>query len=218
MMNDPILQEFTDAGAILHGHFILSSGRRSGTYLQCAQVLTDTARAQRLGKLLAQKVAEEIGASNIDLVVAPAMGGLIIGYELARQLGKPSIFCERVEGVFTFRRGFEIAPEARVLVVEDVVTTGISSRETFVAIEQAGGVVVGEASLIDRTNGEVELGLPYVSLLTLFVPSFAADALPEDLAAIPAVKPGSRGMKLKKSLGTVGSLAFFLRISALVKA
>ena len=196
MLNDPILQEFTDAGAILHGHFILSSGRRSGTYLQCARVLTDTARAQRLGKLLAQKVAEEIGASNIDLVVAPAMGGLIIGYELARQLGKPSIFCERVDGVCSpFRRGFEIAPEARVLVVEDVVTTGISSRETFVAIEEAGGMVVGEASLIDRTNGEVDLGVPYVSLLTLFVPSFAADALPEDLAAIPAVKPGSRGLK-----------------------
>jgi orotate phosphoribosyltransferase len=190
-----ILKEFSDAEAILHGHFILSSGLRSPTYLQCARVLMDTARAQRLGKALADKVAREIGSEKIDLVVAPAMGGLIIGYEVARQLGKPSIFCERVEGNFTFRRGFEVSKGARVLVVEDVVTTGISSRETFACIEAQGGKVVAECSLVDRSNGEANLGVPYVALLALQVPTYSPDALPASLQSIPAVKPGSRGLK-----------------------
>lgn len=192
MKKEEILAEFEAAEAILSGHFILSSGKRSPTYLQCARVLMDTSRAEKLVAALIDKVQQEIDVDAIDVVVAPAMGGVIVGYEVARQLNKPSIFCERPTGTFEFRRGFDLNKGDKVLVVEDVVTTGLSSRECFECIEAAGGRVVAECSLVDRSNGSVDLGVPYVSLLQLDVPVYDPNALPEALASIPAIKPGSR--------------------------
>jgi orotate phosphoribosyltransferase len=199
MQESQILQEFTAAEAILKGHFILSSGRHSDTYLQCARVLMLPSRAEKLCHALAEKLRAEIDITAIDLVVAPAMGGVIVGYEMARQLGKPSIFCERQEGVFTFRRGFDMPQGAKVLVVEDVVTTGLSSKETFHTIETAGGKVVAECALIDRSNGSANLGVPLVTLLKLEVPSYAPEEIPAALQKIPAIKPGSRWLQEKAS-------------------
>jgi orotate phosphoribosyltransferase len=192
MNHDAIVQEFKDAGAILSGHFILSSGLHSDTYLQCARVLMDAKRAERLAGALAGKVEERFGKQAFDWVVAPAMGGVIIGYEMGRQLGIPSIFCERVDGSFALRRGFAIEKGDRVLVVEDVVTTGKSSKETFECIRHHGGEVVAEASLIDRSNGTSNLGVPLVSLAVLEVKTYEEDKLPPELAATPGIKPGSR--------------------------
>ncbi len=188
---DQVLAEFRDAGALLDGHFILSSGLHSARYLQCARVLMDPARAERLARALAAKLPAEIRTA-VDAVVSPAMGGVIIGHEMGRALGRPAMFVERPEGVFGLRRGFALDPGARVLMVEDVVTTGLSSREAIAAIEAAGGRVVGAASLVDRSPGEVDLGVPYTSLVRIDVPTFAADDLPPALAALPAIKPGSR--------------------------
>jgi len=195
MTRDEVLGEFRDAGALLEGHFLLSSGLHSPVYLQCARVLMDPARAARLCRALADSIEATLGKGAIDLVVSPAMGGVVVGYEVARQLGVPSIFTERVEGAFTLRRGFDIPEGARVLMAEDIVTTGKSSRECIACIESFGGTVVGASCLIDRSDGEVDLGVPLVSLTGYKVPAYEADALPADLAAIPAVKPGSRGLK-----------------------
>ncbi len=197
MNENEILAEFKAAEAILSGHFVLSSGRHSPTYLQCARVLMDPARAERLCIALAAKLQKTIDISMIDMVVAPAMGGVIVGYELARHLKKPSIFCERQEGTFAIRRGFEISKGAGVLVVEDVVTTGLSSKETFQCIEKAGGKVLAECSLIDRSNGQADLGVPFVSLLTLEVPSYPPEEVPEELSKLPITKPGSRWLQQK---------------------
>ena len=191
MTEDEILDEFRDADALLEGHFILSSGLRSPRYLQCARVLMDPARAERLARALAARLPSAIRES-IDVVVSPAMGGVIIGHEMGRALGRPAMFVERPEGRFELRRGFRLDPGARVLMVEDVVTTGLSSREAIVAIEAAGGKVVGAASLVDRSGGTADLGVPYTPLIRIDVPTFAADALPPELQAIPAIKPGSR--------------------------
>src|SRR5687767_2357697 len=155
MTNEEILAEFKAAGALLDGHFILSSGLRSPRYLQCARVLMDPARAGRLCAALALKVKAKIG-DGIDLVASPAMGGVIVGYEMARQLGVEAIFFERVEGKLSLRRGFTIAKGARVLMVEDIVTTGLSSRECIAGIHQEGGETVGAACLIDRSGGKAE--------------------------------------------------------------
>ena len=190
MTEDEVLGEFRAAGALLEGHFILSSGLHSARYLQCARVLMDGARAGRLARALADKLADLRG--EIDVVVSPAMGGVIIGHEMGRALGVPAMFVERPDGVFHLRRGFALDAGARVLMVEDVVTTGLSSKEAIRAIEAAGGMVVAAASLVDRSGGSVELGVPYVALVALDVPTFAADDLPPSLAAIPAIKPGSR--------------------------
>ena len=187
MTDDEILAEFRAAGALLEGHFILSSGLRSPRYLQCARVLMDPARAERLARALAAKLPDVA----VDAVVSPAMGGVIIGHEMGRALGKPAMFVERPDGIFALRRGFALDSGTRVLMVEDVVTTGLSSREAILAIEAAGGTVVGAASLVDRSNGTVDLGVPYTSLIRLDVPTYAADDLPPALAAIPAIKPGS---------------------------
>ena len=192
-----IYKEFTDAEAILKGHFILSSGLHSDTYLQCARVLMDTARAERLCAALAAKLKLTLPNVKFDLVVAPAMGGVIVGYEMGRQLRVPTIFCERENGAFTFRRGFYIPAGSKVLVVEDVVTTAKSSLETIDCIKANGGEVLAEASLICRGDGASRLPVPLVSLLTLSVPSYAADALPKHLADVPAVKPGSRWLQAK---------------------
>ena len=191
MTDDEILAEFRAAEALLEGHFILSSGLRSPRYLQCARVLMDPKRASRLAEALADKLPGETRAS-IDVVVSPAMGGVIIGHEMGRALGKNAMFVERPEGVFGLRRGFRLDPGARVLMVEDVVTTGLSSKEAIAAIEEAGGKVVAAASLVDRSGGTVELGVPFTPLIRIDVPTYAADDLPPDLADIPAVKPGSR--------------------------
>ena len=191
MTDEEILAEFRDAEALLEGHFILSSGLRSPRYLQCARVLMDPERASRLADALADKLGEDLRAM-IDVVVSPAMGGVIIGHEMGRALGKPAMFVERPDGVFGLRRGFRLEPGQRVLMVEDVVTTGLSSKEAIAAIHEAGGKVVAAASLVDRSGGTVELGVPFVPLIRIDVPTYAADDLPPDLAAIPAVKPGSR--------------------------
>lgn len=195
-MNDTaIIQEFLDAEAMLKGHFILSSGLHSETYLQCARVLMDPARADRLCAELARRIEAKFGTDAFDVVVAPAMGGVIVGYEMARQLRLPSLFCERQDGQFTLRRGFTLEPGQRVLLVEDVVTTGKSSLETVVCVESFGAKVVAEASLIDRSGGTHGLPFPLVSLLMLDVPTYPPDALPAHLKDIPAVKPGSRWLK-----------------------
>ena len=191
MTDDEILAEFRAADALLEGHFILSSGLRSPRYLQCARVLMDGARAERLARALAAKLPAEI-ADSIDAVVSPAMGGVIIGHEMGRALGRPAMFVERPEGEFFLRRGFALDPGARVLMVEDVVTTGLSSKEAIRAIEAAGGIVVAAASLVDRSGGSAELGVPYVPLIRIDVPTYSAEDLPPELIAIPAVKPGSR--------------------------
>lgn len=186
-----VLKEFEKAGALLNGHFILSSGLHSARYLQCARALMDAKRAAKLCKALAGKVREEID-KEIDFVVSPAMGGVIVGYEMGRQLSVPSMFLERPTGSFELRRGFAIPKGARCLMVEDIVTTGLSSREAIAAIRENGGRVVGGACLIDRSGGKAKIGTKLVSLAKLKIPAYEADKLPPDLAQIPAVKPGSR--------------------------
>jgi orotate phosphoribosyltransferase len=188
-----VLEEFKEAGALLDGHFILSSGLHSANYLQCARVLMDSRRAERLCKALAAKVTKEI-PGQIDIVVSPAMGGVVVGYEMGRQLGVPAIFFERVDGKLVLRRGFTIEPGARVLMVEDIVTTGLSSRECIAGIADEGGKTVGAACLINRSGGTADIGVKLVALTALDIPSYPADQLPSELARTPAVKPGSRGL------------------------
>jgi orotate phosphoribosyltransferase len=189
--DEEILAEFRAAEALLEGHFILSSGLRSPRYLQCARVLMDGARAERLARALAAKLPPKL-RDSIDAVVSPAMGGVIVGHEMGRALGKPAMFVERPEGAFQLRRGFSLKPGERVLMVEDVVTTGMSSKEAIAAIEEAGGKVIAEASLVDRSGGTVNLGLPFFPLIRIDVPTYDASDLPAELAKIPAIKPGSR--------------------------
>jgi len=191
MSDEEILAEFRAADALLEGHFILSSGLRSPRYLQCARVLMDGARAERLAQALADKIPAEL-RQQIEAVVSPAMGGVIIGHEMGRALGKPAMFVERPQGVFELRRGFRIEQGTRVLMVEDVVTTGLSSREAIEAVRAAGGSVVAEAALVDRSGGTADLGIPFFPLIRIDVPTYSADAVPPELAAIPAIKPGSR--------------------------
>ena len=191
MTNDQILAEFRAAGALLEGHFILSSGLRSPKYLQCARVLMDPARAERLARALADRIPEDLRA-EIEMVVSPAMGGVIIGHEMGRALGKPAMFVERPHGPFELRRGFDLPPGAKVLMVEDVVTTGLSSREAIEAVRRAGGDVIAEAALVDRSSGKADLGIPFFPLIRIDVPAYEPDALPPELASIPATKPGSR--------------------------
>jgi orotate phosphoribosyltransferase len=191
MTEEEVLAEFRAAGALLEGHFILSSGLHSPRYLQCARVLMDPMRASRLASALAATLPREL-RSQVDAVVSPAMGGVIIGHEMGRALGVPAMFVERPTGRFEFRRGFSLEPESRVLLVEDVVTTGLSSREAISAVEEAGGKVVAAAALIDRSGGAANLGLPLFTLARLNVPTYPADALPAELASLPAEKPGSR--------------------------
>jgi len=191
MNDDAILDEFRQAEALLEGHFILSSGLRSSRYLQCARVLMDPRRAARLCDELARRLPNDVRES-IDVVISPAMGGVIVGHEMGRSLGVPAMFLERPTGTFELRRGFRIDAGTRVLMMEDVVTTGLSSREAIAAIQVAAGTVVAAASLVDRSNGNADLGVPFFPLIRLDVPSYHPDALPADLASIPAIKPGSR--------------------------
>jgi orotate phosphoribosyltransferase len=191
MSDDEILGEFRAAAALLEGHFILSSGLRSPRYLQCARVLMDPARAERLARELATRIPDDV-AGRIQAVISPAMGGVIIGHEMGRALGRPAMFLERPQGTFELRRGFRIEPGQRALMVEDVVTTGLSSREAIDAVRAAGGEVVAEAALVDRSSGKADLGVPFFPLIRIDVPTYEADAVPPGLAAIPPTKPGSR--------------------------
>ena len=193
MTDEQILAEFRSANALLDGHFILSSGLRSPRFLQCARVRMDPKRAEKLAQALADKIPAETRTA-IDTVISPAMGGVIIGHEMGRALGVPAMFVERPDGVFALRRGFALDPGTKVLMVEDVVTTGLSSREAIAAIEAAGGTVIAAASLVDRSGGTADLGVPFVPLIRIDVPTYAADDLPPELAAIPAIKPGSRAI------------------------
>jgi orotate phosphoribosyltransferase len=191
MTDDEILSEFRAADALLEGHFILSSGLRSPRYLQCARVLMDPARAERLARELAARIPN-IVRDQIEVVISPAMGGVIIGHEMGRALGKPAMFVERPQGVFELRRGFSLEPGTKVLMIEDVVTTGLSSREAIEAVRNAGGDVVAEAALVDRSAGTADLGVPFYPLIRIDVPTYDAESVPAELAAIPAIKPGSR--------------------------
>ena len=191
MQDEEVLAEFRASKALLEGHFLLSSGRHSAHYLQCARVLMDPERASRLALALAAKLPREL-RKEIQKVVSPAMGGVIIGHEMGRALGVEAIFVERPDGTFELRRGFSLEPGETVLLVEDVVTTGKSSREAIKAVEAAGGKVIAAAALVDRSAGEVDLGVPFQPLIELSFPTYAADELPPELEGTPAVKPGSR--------------------------
>ncbi len=191
MQDEDVLAEFRGCQALLEGHFLLSSGRHSAHYLQCARVLMDPMRASRLAEALAKRLPRD-ARQQITRVVSPAMGGLIIGHEMGRALGVEALFVERPTGTFEFRRGFALNPGDKVLMVEDVVTTGLSSREAIAAIEAAGGEVIAAAALVDRSAGSVDLGVPFHALVALNFPTYAPDDVPAALAAVPVTKPGSR--------------------------
>lgn len=191
MTEDEILSEFRSVDALLEGHFLLSSGRHSAYYLQCARLLMNPERAGRIALALTQKMPREL-RNEIQAVISPAMGGLIIGHEMGRALGVDAMFVERPDGVFGLRRGFTITPGTKILMMEDVVTTGLSSREAIAAIEAAGGHVIAAGAVVDRSAGTVDLGVPFFPLIQLNFPTYAPDELPPELVATEAVKPGSR--------------------------
>src|SRR3569623_1202193 len=193
MTTDEVLAIFRECGAILEGHLILSSGLRSPVFLQKARVFMYPDKAERLCRALAEKI-RAAGYGNVSKVVSPAVGGIIPGYESARHLGLPAIYTERVEGRFELRRGFEIARGEKVIVVEDIVSTGLSIRECIDCLRRIGADGVAAACRIDRSAGEAEIGVPLVSLTQYKVPAYPPDNLPPELAALPAVKPGSRGL------------------------
>jgi orotate phosphoribosyltransferase len=190
MNTEDVLNEFREAGALREGHFVLSSGLHSPVFLQKNLVFMDTARCERLCKALADKIVATVGA--VDVAISPAVGGIIPGYETARHLKVRSLYVEREGGQFKLRRGFTVEPGEKVVMVEDIVTTGLSSRECIAAIQAAGGEVVAAACIVDRSGGRADVGVPLVALATLDVPAYAADALPPELAALPIEDPGSR--------------------------
>jgi orotate phosphoribosyltransferase len=188
MTQDEVLQVFRNTGALLEGHFILRSGLHSRQYFQCALALQQMPVVEKLGSVLADKVRQFRAVT----VIAPALGGLVIGQEVARQLGVRFIFAEKEEGKLELRRGFKITPGEKILVIEDVVTKGGRVQETIDIVRAHGGHVTGVAAIVDRSNGAVNFGLPFASLISLQVELFKPDKLPPDLAAIPAIKPGSK--------------------------
>ena len=193
MTPDQVLKEFEKAGALLRGHFLLSSGLHSDVFLQKALVFQDARRTAKLCKALAEKVREEVKAS-FTAIVSPAVGGIVPGYEMGRQMGLPAMYVERQDGTFQLRRGFSLTKNQPVLMVEDIVTTGLSSRECLEAIRAAGGKPVAAACLIDRSGGKAKLGVKFVPLATVKFPAWEADKLPAHLKDSKAVKPGSRGL------------------------
>jgi orotate phosphoribosyltransferase len=193
MTRDEVLDEFRSAGALLEGHFILSSGRRSAVFIQKFRVFEDPARTEKVCRALASKISARFG--KVDVVVAPAIGGIVPGYEIARALGARSIFVEREDSTFQLRRGFEIRPGERAIVVEDIVTTGLSAREALNSLADQPGEIVGVACLIDRSAGKADLGAPLVALCEFAVPDYDPRDLPPELAALPPTKPGSRGIQ-----------------------
>ena len=194
MTPDQVLKEFAKAGALLKGHFILSSGLHSDTFLQKALVFQDAKRTAKLARALAAKVKEQV-PGRIDAIVSPAVGGIVPGYEMGRAMGLPAMYVERENGVFVLRRGFHLDKTMRVLIVEDIVTTGLSSRECIEAVKATGAKVAAEACLIDRSGGKAKLGVKLIALASLKIPAWEADKLPPHLKDTPAVKPGSRGLK-----------------------
>lgn len=194
MTNEDVLAIFRECGAMLEGHFILSSGLRSPVFLQKAKVFQYAHQTEKLCRALAEKIRAQ-GYVDVTKVVSPAIGGIIPGYETSRHLGVPALYTERVDGQFELRRGFEIEPDDKVIVVEDIVSTGLSIRECVDALRKIGANVVAAACLIDRSAGEADVGVPLVSLIQYKVPAYPADQLPPELAAIPAIKPGSRGIQ-----------------------
>ncbi|HUZ06217.1 MAG TPA: orotate phosphoribosyltransferase [Candidatus Paceibacterota bacterium] len=188
MTKDEALQIFRDSGALLEGHFILRSGLHSRQFFQCALALQQMPVVEKLGAALAAKL-KPLGAVT---VVSPAMGGLVIGQEVARQLGLRFIFVEKEDGKLVLRRGFKLLPGEKILVVEDVVTKGGRVQETLDIVHAHGGQVVGASAVVDRSNGAVNFGVPFASLISLKVEAFEPDKLPPDLAKIPTVKPGSK--------------------------
>ena len=195
MSEDEVLKIYKSIDALLEGHFILSSGLHSRMYLQSALVFSNTKIAESLCKSLSAKIKNFVDIDSIDLIVSPAMGGVIVGYELSRHLNKLNIFAERKDGVFSIRRGFKINKGQKVLVVEDIVTTGKSSLECFECINELGGKIVAEAALINRGGDSVNLGVPLITLANLNIPNYEPKNLPEDLKNLPAIKPGSRPSK-----------------------
>jgi orotate phosphoribosyltransferase len=191
MTEDQVLAEFRASGALLEGHFKLSSGRHSGHYLQCARVLMNPSRAARLAEAVVAGIPADVRAAT-DVVVSPAMGGIIIGHEVGRALGLDAMFLERPDGVFHLRRGFALQPGAKVLMVEDVVTTGLSSREAIAAVAREGGEVIAECAIIDRSCGSVDLGVPFYPLISIDFPTYDEADIPESLASVAVTKPGSR--------------------------
>jgi orotate phosphoribosyltransferase len=196
MTNEEVLSTFKAAGALLEGHFVLTSGRHSRTFLQKAFVFMDPPSTEILCKALAEMITQRWG--QIDYIVSPAVGAVIPGYETARQLGAKAVYVEREEGKFRLRRGFTLPAEARVVVVEDIVSTGISVRETLEAIKDAPCVVLGAAVIVDRSAGRADVGCELVALASIEIESFAPDEIPEDLKSIPAIKPGSRALSPSK--------------------
>ncbi|MDT7687701.1 MAG: orotate phosphoribosyltransferase [Acidobacteriota bacterium] len=188
MRAEEVIERFRRTGALLEGHFVLTSGLHSTHYLQCALVLQHPAEAEAFG----HDIAENFSDQSIEAVVAPAIGGIIIGWEVARALGVRFIWTEREDTKMTLRRGFTVRPGERVLVVEDVITTGGSTRETCDALRAAGALVVGAASIIDRSGGRADVGVPRVALATLDVPAVAPDTCALCARGVPAFKPGSR--------------------------
>ncbi len=189
---DEVLNLYRSAGALLEGHFILSSGLHSRMYLQSALVFSDYKIGEKLCINLSNLVKEKIDIHNVDLIVSPAMGGIIVGYELSRHLGLKNIFAERKGGIFNIRRGFEIIKGQKVLIVEDIVTTGKSSLECFKCVRDLGGEIVAEAALINRGGSNIELGVPLITLANLDIPNFNENNIPDDLKNVTAIKPGSR--------------------------
>lgn len=187
------LAEFRAADAYLEGHFVLTSGLHSPNYLQCARALMNPGRAARLCGALADRVRAT--GIAVDLCVSPALGGVVVGYETARQLGVDAVFAERVSGRFFLRRGFTVAPGQRCLVVEDVVTTGGSVREVATLLRDSGATVPLTAALVDRSGGTADTGAPLAAVLQLDIPAYADTAIPPDLAAIPPQRPGSRRLR-----------------------
>ncbi|MBG6210753.1 orotate phosphoribosyltransferase [Labrenzia sp. EL_126] len=192
MNRDEVLSLFREAGAILEGHFILTSGLRSPVFLQKARVFMYPDKTEKLCKALADKI-RDAGLDDVDYIISPALGGLIPGYETARHLDVPAMWVEREDGEFRLRR-FDLPKGARVIVVEDIVTTGLSSRETVTSLKALGAEVLGVACLIDRSGGEADASVPIIALAEYKVPAYEPDNLPPELAALPAIKPGSRGL------------------------
>lgn len=193
MTSEDVINEFRAANALRTGHFVLSSGLHSPMFLQKNLVFMDTERCERLCKALAEKIIAAVG--QVDVAISPAVGGIIPGYETARHLKVPSMYVEREGGEFKLRRGFHVEPGARVVMVEDIVTTGLSSRECIAAIQKAGGNVVAAACIVDRSGGKADVGVPLIALASLEVPAYPADSLPPELAAIPVEDPGSRRLE-----------------------
>lgn len=193
MTRDEVLAVFREAGALLEGHFILSSGRRSGFFIQKMRVFEDPVLTEKLCRALGEKIVAKYG--KVDVVVSPAIGGIVPGYEIARAIGARALFVEREDGDFQLRRGFAIEPGDKVIVIEDIITTGLSARECINSLADQPGKIVGAACLIDRSGGKADIGVPLVVLCEFAVPDYDPRDLPPELAALPPTKPGSRSIQ-----------------------